>query len=140
MLAKMVAQVFLAYPLISNKKRSRGVAAYGTASVGVSWYARAWSDGPSDALGSLTLDGIFQVTRAALQLRRSYRWDDARAACLKVLALAASRLNDASFVFAHFANTTHDLPNIVAAAAECAQTFPEDVLTDRPWACCARYV
>ena len=46
MLAKMVAQVFLAYPLISNKKRSRGVAAYGTASVGVSWYARAWSDGP----------------------------------------------------------------------------------------------
>ena len=46
MLAKMVAQVFLAYPLISNKKRSRGVAAYGTASVGVEWYARAWSNGP----------------------------------------------------------------------------------------------
>ncbi|KAH8082118.1 hypothetical protein JL720_8645 [Aureococcus anophagefferens] len=55
------------------------------------------------------------------------------------LELSAKRLNDARFVMANFGATSHDLPNVVAAAAECARAFPADVKTDRPWTCCARY-
>ena len=100
----------------------------------------AWSDGAADQLGSLTLDGVVQMTRAAAQLGGAYRWDDARAACRRTLELSAKRLNDARFVMANFGATSHDLPNVVAAAAECARAFPADVKTDRPWTCCARYV
>ena len=100
----------------------------------------AWSDAGPDVLGSLTLDGAVQVTRAALQLQGAYRWDDARRACRRTLELSAKRLNDAAFVLANYSATSHGLPNVVAAAAECAQTFPDDVRTDRPWRCCARYV
>lgn len=100
----------------------------------------AWSDAAPDAISSLSLDGVFQVARAATQLEGAYRWDDARDACRRLTRLAAAQLTNATFVLGNYAATSHDLPNAVAAVAECAQTFPEDVRTDGRWACCARYV
>ena len=44
MLARMTAWCFALYPLISNQKRSIGIAAYAR-STGLPWYARAWQTG-----------------------------------------------------------------------------------------------
>ena len=98
--------------------------------------AGAWSDTAPDALGSLTLDGVFQVTRGAAEALS--RRDDARASCERLLDLTAAKVNRWDG-FA-FANTSHQLPSIVAAAGECARAFPDLLRTDRPWTCCARYV
>jgi len=92
-----------------------------------------------EVIGSMTLDGIFQVTRSSLQLRKS-RWHLVQLACSRMLRAFAKRLNDADAMMREYGNTSHALPNIVAAVAECAQLFPQMVKTRRPWSCCARYV
>lgn len=102
----------------------------------------AWSDDPSqpDALGSLTLDGIVQVTRSAKQLNVTHSDPRVRGACARLVTLSASRLNDANYVLGNYSDTSHGLPNVLAAVGECAQMFPSLVVTDHPWRCCARYV
>ncbi|KAH8051696.1 hypothetical protein JL720_15081 [Aureococcus anophagefferens] len=96
----------------------------------------AWSDGAADQLGSLTLDGVVQMTRAAAQLGGAYRWDDARAACRRTLELSAAAQRRAS-----------SWPTSARRRTTCrtsspprpsARAFPADVKTDRPWTCCAR--
>merc|ERR1711924_544554 len=49
-----------------------------------------WSKG---RLGSMTLDGIFQVTRSSLQLHKS-RWSEVTRACSSLLKESALQLND----------------------------------------------
>ena len=50
LLAKIVAGSFLSYPLISDRKSAAGVTAFGSGGSGVSWYTRAWSNGPFKTL------------------------------------------------------------------------------------------
>ena len=50
MLAKIVAMVFALYWGVTNKKRSAGIGAYYARGTGVEVYARAWADGPFQAL------------------------------------------------------------------------------------------
>ena len=88
---------------------------------------------------SMSLDGIFQVTRSSLQLNRS-KWDRVQDACARLLATQAKNLNDGIKVLGKFSKDSHGLPNVVANVAECSQTFPSLVKTRRPWRCCARYV
>lgn len=100
-----------------------------------------WSDDPdSSKLGSLTLDGIFQVTRSALQLGTPASLQDAQASCVTLLEIAVPQLSNSTRLFSTYATSSHILPNVVAAVAECAQTFPNLVRTTRPWSCCARFV
>ena len=97
----------------------------------------------SAALGSMTLDGIFQAVRASEQLQRHglpASVPEVMAACNRVLALSASQLNNASYVLDHWGHRSHDIANVVAAVGECARAFPQLVSTRRPWSCCARYV
>lgn len=100
-----------------------------------------WSDDlDSSKLGSLTLDGIFQVTRSALQLGTPASLQDAQASCVTLLEIAVPQLSNSTRFFDTYATSSHILPNVVAAVAECAQTFPYLVRTIRPWSCCARFV
>mmetsp|Transcript_304 Transcript_304/g.1123 ORF Transcript_304/g.1123 Transcript_304/m.1123 type:complete len:134 (-) Transcript_304:1227-1628(-) len=90
--------------------------------------------------GSMSLDGIFQITRSAKQLgtlRSDFR---VQGACLKLLRTMTPRLNNNSFLNDHYSVNSHVLPNVVAAVAECAEQFPRLVVTEREWTCCARYV
>jgi len=102
----------------------------------------AWTmDADATLLGSLTLDGVFQVTRAAEQLVDTVlSRTAARASCTTVLDMAVPQLNDPEVVLGKYAQTSHDLPNVVAAVAECARAFPELVRTNWTWDCCAVYV
>ena len=88
---------------------------------------------------SMSLDGIFQVTRSSLQLGRA-RWGEVKTSCTKLLATQEKLLNNVDRVMKTLGNTTHDIVNVVANVAECAQQFPDLVFTLRPWRCCARYV
>ena len=94
-----------------------------------------WDSDPA----SMSLDGIFQVTRSSLQLGRA-RWGEVKTSCTKLLATQEKLLNSVDRVMKTLGNTTHDIANVVANVAECAQQFPDLVFTLRPWRCCARYV
>ena len=103
----------------------------------------AFDKPPGAALGSLTLDGIFQAVRASEQLQRHglpAAVPAVQAACGRVLALSAAQLNNGSYALAHWGQASHDIANVVAAVGECARAFPQLVRTRRPWGCCARYV
>ena len=50
MLAKIVAMVCALYWGVTNKKRSAGIGAYYARGTGIEVYARAWADGPFQAL------------------------------------------------------------------------------------------
>ena len=93
--------------------------------------------------GSMTLDGIFQTTRSALQLGVLESDPRVRRACNRLLATQSATkhsLNDLSHVMRTAGGNSHQLPNRVAAVAECATQFPEMVKTRNKWSCCARYV
>jgi hypothetical protein len=88
----------------------------------------------------MTLDGTFQLARSSLQLNRS-RWVCVRSGCTALLETQAPRLSNATDVLQRYGgSSSHELPNAVAAVAECASHFPELVRTRRAWSCCARYV
>jgi hypothetical protein len=94
-------------------------------------------------LGSMTLDGIFQATRASEQVARHGGNASAaavRAACDLLLETSARQLANRSWTLGQYANDSHGLPNVLAAVGECARAFPRLVKTRRPWTCCARYV
>lgn len=103
-----------------------------------------WSDQKNlqKLMGSLTLDGIVLATRSALQLKSQSALDSARISCKTMLGIVVPQLTNATLIFhdSLYAATSHNLPNVVAAVAQCAQTFPDLVKTTRPWSCCARYV
>eukprot|EP00937_MAST-01D_sp_MAST-1D-sp2_P003255 g3255.t1 len=101
---------------------------------------------PVPPLGSMSLDGIFQVVRAAEQLQRGGGTGGAaavaaaHAACDRLLATSAAQLNNKTLTLAKYGGNSHGLPNVLAAVGECARAFPALVRTRRPWTCCARYV
>lgn len=90
--------------------------------------------------GSMTLDGIFQITRPGLQLGVLHTDPRIRTACERLMKTQERTLNNRTHVLGNWANNSHQLPNIVAAVAECASKFPDLVITQRQWSCCARYV
>ena len=111
------------------------------------WIEPKHEDRPAEqSLGSMTLDGVFQVVRSAEQLQRvrdpaaPRAMAQASAACDRVLATSAGLLNDGAKVMAHFGGNSHALPNVLATVGECARAFPALVRTRRQWTCCARYV
>lgn len=86
--------------------------------------------------GYISLDGVYQVTRPAVQLGGAAgpAWGAARAACARFLAAAAASLNDAARVLGPaYGTNSHLLPGAVAGVSECAKWFPEMVRTVRPW-------
>mmetsp|Transcript_13892 Transcript_13892/g.20848 ORF Transcript_13892/g.20848 Transcript_13892/m.20848 type:complete len:347 (+) Transcript_13892:25-1065(+) len=102
-----------------------------------------WSDSDDfTQLGSLSLDGIFQVTTAALQLNTTQDLLLAENSCRSFLDIAVPQLNEPEIVFSRYTNTSHDLPNIVLAVAQCLQTFRTtlEAVTLNQWQCCPVYV
>ena len=63
----------------------------------------------------------YQVTRPSLQLGKS-RWDEVEGSCDRLMALVTSTLNDERQVLGH---SSHDLPALIGAVAECAKQFPK---------------
>ena len=88
----------------------------------------------------MTLDGIFQMTRSALQLGVLRTDARVKRACERLLKTQEKALNDRDHVLKHWGSNSHQLPNVVAAVAECAVQFPELIRTTNQWSCCARYV
>ena len=96
--------------------------------------------------------GIFQITRSAIQLgvlesdprprcarpsasalsvstihvrvHSNARCLSSRAACERLLKTQEQKLNDAQHVLSAWGGNSHQLPNVVAAVAECATQFP----------------
>merc|ERR1712046_507101 len=69
--------------------------------------------------GSMTLDGIFQITRPALQLKVLRSDSRIKDACRKLVKTQLKKFVDVNHVLTTWSKTSHDLPNVVAAVAEC---------------------
>jgi len=97
-------------------------------------------------LGSITLDGIFQIVRSFEQLVRhtpslnETLYPKAEAACDLLVATSVEQLTDKNHTLSRYAANSHGLANVVASVGECARAFPHLVRTRRTWTCCARYV
>ena len=97
-------------------------------------------------LGSISLDGIFQVVRSMEQLVRhdaslnASLFPAAESACDLLLATSAEQLKDKSHTLRKYGGNSHGLANVIATVGECARAFPHLVTTRRKWSCCARYV
>ena len=122
----------------------------------------AWSDTLPTDLGSLTLDGIFQVVNALASLPSSSSsshqrrrrapsrrrrlvddvsyYDRALESCRTLLDIAVPQLNSKDRVLTTYSNTSHNLPNILSAVAVCATFSDLHLTTLRPWSCCPAYV
>jgi hypothetical protein len=88
-----------------------------------------------DGMAYLNVDGIFQVTRPAVQLGR-IRWTEVRASCDRLMALVTGALNDEVKLLGSVSSTSHNLPALVAAVAECQKQFPDMIKSTRPWPMC----
>lgn len=76
-----------------------------------------------------------QVTRPAVQLGR-VRWPQVRTACDRLMALVVPALNDESKLFGSISSSSHNLPALVAAVAECQKQFPDMITSRSPWPMC----
>ena len=104
-------------------------------SLGLQRGGGGWTD---DGFAYLNVDGIYQATRPSLQIGQA-RWNDVRAACDGLLSKVVPALNNGTQLLdgGGISHTTHNLPALVAAVAECQKQFgTEMVLTTRPWKMC----
>jgi len=92
----------------------------------------AWS---SDGLQYLDVDGIYQTTRPSVQLGKS-RWSQVETACDKLMAITTNALTDESILFGHLSSSSHLLPGLVSAVAECQTHFPNMIKSIKPWKMC----
>lgn len=79
----------------------------------------------------IDLDGVYSMLRCSAAAGW-YRKDDAVAACHRFLSTTAAVLNDPVRLFADYPNS-HRLPGALSAVAEVARSFPDLVITERPW-------
>jgi len=97
----------------------------------------AWS---RDGLEYMDVDGIYQVTRPAIQLGKA-RWDEVEKACDALMAITTRALTDQGTFFGPVVSgISHTLPALVSAVAECQMQFPEMIKTVKPWKMCLNNV
>lgn len=88
-----------------------------------------------DGLAYINVDGIYQATRPSLQLGKP-RWAEVEEACNKLMALVTDALNNETTFFGKVSRTSHDLPALVSAVAECQKHWPTMIKSVRPWKMC----
>lgn len=90
----------------------------------------------------LNVDGMYQATRPSLQLGKA-RWSEVERSCDRLMALVTAALNDESQIIGQHSSvgkTTHNLPALIGAVAECSEQFPDMIETTRPWKACLDFV
>lgn len=93
----------------------------------------------NDGLAYINVDGIYQATRPALQVgveKPQARWADVRLACDRLMSLVVGALTNEKKLLGKVSSSTHNLPALVSAVAECQKHWPEMIHTDRPWKMC----
>lgn len=86
----------------------------------------------------LNVDGLYQLTRASLQLGRA-RWPEVEQACDRLMAKVTKALTDSRMILGNkgkVSQNSHTLPALVSAVAECQKMFPSMIKTRRPWKMC----
>ena len=80
-------------------------------------------------------DGVYIALKASLQLGRA-RWAEVRQMCAAYVRAAARALGSAAVVLgpqSPLGGNAHMLAGVVTPVALCAESFPDLVITQRPW-------
>ena len=80
-------------------------------------------------------DGVYMALKASLQLGRA-RWPEVRRMCAAYVRAAAAALSDEAVMLgprSYLGGVAHMLAGVVTPVALCAASFPDLVVTERPW-------
>ena len=81
-----------------------------------------WSPTPDH--GATARPSLHLISPSRVRVHSNARCLSSRAACERLLKTQEQKLNDAQHVLSAWGGNSHQLPNVVAAVAECATQFP----------------
>ena len=79
---------------------------------------------PTPDHGATARPSLHPISPSHVRVHSNARCLSSSAACERLLKTQEQKLNDAQHVLSAWGGNSHQLPNVVAAVAECATQFP----------------